>query len=202
MANDYLSRISIMVVDDQDFACRMLRQMLSVLNAVDVRLYTSAEKAWNEFKIRPADIVLTDWEMKPMSGLELTKLIRTDPETPNAFTPIIMVTAHREMARVFEARDVGVTEYVIKPVAPKNLFSRLEACIEKPRRFIRVGAFFGPDRRRQTKEFKGEDRRGKEPKKAPDAAAKDKGKEDSAGGGAEGPPEAKNQETEKPAAPT
>lgn len=151
-----------MVVDDQEFNAKILRQMLRVLGASDIRVFYNGEDAWEDFKKRPVDLVITDWQMKPMSGLKLTSLIRKSPDSPNTFVPIILVTAYREREHVFKARDAGVTEYVIKPVSPKGLFSRVEAVIERPRRFVRIGEFFGPDRRRHNKEFDGSDRRGQE----------------------------------------
>ncbi len=160
--SNYLRHISIMVVDDQEFSAQILRQMLRVLGASDIRVFGNGEDAWEDFKTRPVDMVITDWQMSPMSGLELTSLIRKSPDSPNTFVPIILVTAYREREHVFKARDAGVTEYVVKPVAPKSLYSRLEAAIERPRRFVRVGEFFGPDRRRHSKDFEGEDRRGKD----------------------------------------
>lgn len=159
---DYLRDASVIIADDQEFIANVLREMLRVLGARDIRVVYDGEAGWKEYKARPSDIVILDWEMKPMNGLELTSRIRKDPESPNKFVPIIMVTAHREKANVFRARDAGVTEFVIKPISPKALFSRIEAVIERPRRFVRVGKFFGPDRRRQKQTFEGEDRRGKE----------------------------------------
>ena len=133
--------------------------MLRVLGASDIRVFYNGEDAWEDFKERPADMVICDWQMQPMSGLKLTSLIRNSPDSPNAFVPVILVTAYREREHVFKARDAGVTEYVVKPVSPKSLFSRIEAVIERPRRFVRIGEFFGPDRRRHTKEFDGADQR-------------------------------------------
>lgn len=158
-----------MIVDDQEFITTLLRQMVKVLGCIDIHVFSNGEEAWNYFKENPVDIVIADWQMLPMSGLKLTQLIRKSPDSPNPFVPIIMVTAYREREHVFKARDTGVTEYVVKPVSPKGLFSRIEAVIERPRRFVRVGEFFGPDRRRHSKEFDGEDRRGQE--KKPNAAA-------------------------------
>ena len=165
-----------MIVDDQDFITKMLRQMIKVLGAADVNVFSNGEDAWAFFKKRPVDLIILDWQMVPMNGLILTQLIRKSPESPNTFVPMIMVTAHREKEHVFKARDAGVTEYVIKPVAPKSLFSRIEAVIEKPRRFVRVGEFFGPDRRRHSKNFDGDDRRGqdKKPLSGEDAAKEQK----------------------------
>lgn len=160
--NTYLKGVSIMIVDDLEFSVQILREMVRVLGAQDIRTFLDGEMAWRDFIVRPADLIIIDWEMQPVSGIELTKRIRKHPDSPNTFVPIIMVTAHRERDEVFRARDSGVTEYVVKPVSPKALFSRIEAVIERPRRFVRVGEFFGPDRRRHNAQFDGEDRRGKE----------------------------------------
>jgi len=146
---DYLRDISIMVVEDQEFSAGLLKKMLRVLGASDVHIFENGEDAWEYFKNNTVDLVITDWQMGPINGIKLTQLIRKSPESPNTFVPIIMVTAFREREHVFKARDAGVTEYVIKPVSPKGLFSRIEAVIERPRRFVRVGEFFGPDRRRR-----------------------------------------------------
>jgi len=166
-----------MIVDDQSFSTNMLRQMVKVLGAQEIDTFSNAEEAWHFFQSQPADLVILDWQMSPMSGLKLTQLIRKSPESPNKFVPIIMVTAYREREHVFKARDAGVTEYVVKPVSPKALFSRIEAVIEKPRRFVRVGDFFGPDRRRHHKEFTGDDRRGHEVANGEKGAPKDKHQE-------------------------
>ena len=63
--------------------------------------------------------------------------------------PIIMITAHSERPRIIAARDAGINEFVMKPVSAKTLFSRLNAVIEHPRRFVRIEEYFGPDRRRR-----------------------------------------------------
>jgi DNA-binding response OmpR family regulator len=85
-----------------------------------------------------------------MDGIALTRHIRTSENSPNPFMPIIMVTGHTERARVEEARDAGVTEFLAKPVTPKNLYSRIAEIVERPRAFVRTESYFGPDRRRKT----------------------------------------------------
>lgn len=140
----------------------MLRQILKVLGAENIYTFADGESAWEFFLDKPVDLIFTDWQMQPVSGIDLTKRIRNSPESTNVFVPIIMVTAFREREHVFKARDAGVTEYVVKPVSPKSLFSRIDAVIEKPRQFVRVGEFFGPDRRRQKKGFSGDERRGQD----------------------------------------
>ena len=94
-----------------------------------------------------------------MDGLEFTRKVRLSRESPNVFTPIIMVSGHSERGRIIAARDTGVNEFVVKPISAQSLFDRIQAVIERPRPFVRVKRYFGPDRRRKTVEHGGEERR-------------------------------------------
>ena len=60
-----------------------------------------------------------------------------------------MLTGHAELALVTEARDMGVNEFLAKPVSAKALYARITAAVHHPRPFVRTRAYFGPDRRRQ-----------------------------------------------------
>jgi len=160
VSNDYLAKVSFLVVDDQEFIRQLVRQVLGVIGAREVVDCADGERAWEEFKLTPADVVILDWKMSPVDGIELTNLIRKDPDSPNPYVPIIMMTAYSERARVLKARDAGVSEFVIKPMSAKTLFNRIETVISRPRSFVRVGTYFGPDRRRANKDFPGAERRG------------------------------------------
>ena len=72
-----------------------------------------------------------------------------------------MVTAALSLQDVTEARDVGVSEFLTRPFSVDSLRSRVAAIINNSRAFIQVESYFGPDRRRVNKEFKGEDMRGR-----------------------------------------
>jgi DNA-binding response OmpR family regulator len=74
--------------------------------------------------------------------------------------PVIMLTGFPERARIVAARDSGINEYILKPVSPKMLYSRIRAVIEQPRRYVKTRIYFGPDRRRGAQEFQGDDKRG------------------------------------------
>jgi DNA-binding response OmpR family regulator len=97
--------------------------------------------------------------MEPLDGIDFTRMVRTAPDSPNPFVPIIMLTSQGAYDRVQLARDIGVTEFLIKPVTANALYSRIGNVIQKPRQFVRVSEYFGPDRRRTIKDFRGEDRR-------------------------------------------
>ena len=157
-----LDQISVLVADDCEQTRVLMRAILRGLGITLVREAASGEEALEAIRIRLPDILIADWMMKPVTGLELTKIIRTDKDSPNPFMPIIMMTGYSAHERVHRARDVGVTEFLVKPISPRGLFSRIQAIVEKPRQFIKVGAYFGPDRRRRRDLWTGEERRGRD----------------------------------------
>lgn len=162
MARGYLDAVKLLVVDDNPFTCRLVRQVLTVFGARDVGISHDAQEAYKLIGDKMPDIAVVNWQMKPVTGLDLVRRLRKDDNSPNQFIPIIMMTAFADPKHVFTARDAGVNEYIIKPVSAKALFGRIQAVIERPRRFVRVGEFFGPDRRRHGEMFVGTDRRGAE----------------------------------------
>ena len=149
MWDTYLKNVRVLIVDDQDFIRSLLRHILGVLGCKQITDAADGVTAWGIIQDTSPDLLIVDWEMSPMNGLELVQKVRHDPISPDKFLPIIMITAHSERPRIITARDSGVNEFVMKPVSAKTLFSRLNAVIEHPRRFIRTGEYFGPDRRRK-----------------------------------------------------
>ena len=106
------------------------------------------------------DLVIVDFNMFPLDGVEFTRLVRNSPDSANPYLPIIMMTGHSEKSRVYEARDAGVTEFVVKPITAKAILDRIQAVIFKPRPFVKTDGYFGPDRRRvQSGDYAGEKRR-------------------------------------------
>lgn len=149
MWNTYLKNVRVLIVDDQDFIRSLLRHILGVLGCTHITDVPDGISAWEVIQDGAPDLLIVDWEMQPMDGIELVEKIRNDPHSPDRFMPIVMLTAHSERPRIITARDSGVNEFVMKPISAKTLFSRLNAVIEHPRRFIRTDKYFGPDRRRK-----------------------------------------------------
>ena len=159
MAYD-LERLSILLIEDDASMRALVRDILYAMGISSVQTAQDGSKAYAELRHFPADIVITDWVMEPLDGIDFTRMVRTAPDSPNPFVPIIMLTAHTSLERVIEARDSGVTEFLAKPVTAHGLYSRIATVIEKPRQFVRASEYFGPDRRRTVKEFMGMERRG------------------------------------------
>lgn len=152
--------LSILVVEDTD---AMRKLIISVLTSLGIKNLTFAKdgaEGFRKFCSNPTDIVLTDWLMKPMSGIDLIREIRTSKASPNKMAPVIIVTGYSAMPRVQEARDMGVTEFLVKPFAAADLAKRLAHVINSPRDFVQTRDFFGPDRRRRVNpDFKGQKKR-------------------------------------------
>lgn len=87
--------------------------------------------------------------MEPTEGLTFVKYMRNDPQSPNPYVPIIMLTGHGDRDRVCEARDAGVNMFMSKPISAKAMYERLIWMINHPLPFIRTSDYFGPDRRRK-----------------------------------------------------
>ena len=142
-------RLKVLVVEDNAHMRKLVVTILQAFGCVDILEANSGEKAWTMVKESSPDVVVLDWVMEGMSGLEVVKLIRTDPESPNPFVPVIMLTGHTHLNHVREARDSGINEFIAKPVSVKTMMQRLMAVIEHPRPFVRTKAYFGPCRRRR-----------------------------------------------------
>jgi len=153
-------KLSVLVVED---TAPMLKLVVSVLDALGIRqVYTavSAEEGFQTFCTKQPDIVISDWHMMPTDGLEFVGMIRRHPQSPNRTVPIVLMTGYSALPRVAQARDAGVTEFLVKPFSATDISRRIAYVINKPRDFIISGDFFGPDRRRVEKEdFKGPYRR-------------------------------------------
>ena len=158
MAYD-LKNLNILLVEDDPSMRLLLRDMLSAFGVEKIVTVSDGRKAFSELRQFPADIVITDWVMEPLDGLEFTRMVRNQPDSPNPFVPIIMLTSQGAFDRVQEARDNGVTEFLVKPVTAQALYTRIANVIQKPRQFVRASEYFGPDRRRTIKDFRGEERR-------------------------------------------
>ena len=156
----HLESVSFLIIDPNVFMRSMIKNVLHAFGAGNFIEADDGAEAYKAMQGLVPDIVITEWMMDPLDGLDFTRLVRTGKDSPNPFVPIIMTTAYSEMQRVVEARDAGITEFIAKPLSAKTLMARVTAVIERPRPFIRSTRYFGPDRRRwRTSDYTGPERR-------------------------------------------
>lgn len=144
-----LDNVRILVVDDMKPMLDLTKAILNIFGFQHVYTADNGEKAFELVCSKEPDLVITDWIMEPMDGLELTKMIRNDKRSPDPFVPIVMMTGFSSRLRVEAARDAGITEFLVKPYTSEDLYRRVYQIIEKPRQFVEANGFFGPDRRRR-----------------------------------------------------
>ena len=154
-----LERLNFLVVDDNRHMRFIVRSILYALGGKAIVEAEDGADAFRVLRTYSADIVICDWKMEPLDGVDFTRMVRTASDSPNPFAPIIMLTGNTEQRRVVEARDAGVNEFLAKPISAKSLYSRIASIIENPRPYVRTSHYFGPDRRRKQAKFPCSDRR-------------------------------------------
>lgn len=159
MAYDF-SKMSVLIVEDNQPLANITRDILHTFGFKIIDTAENGEAGFLKFKQEKHDLLIVDWMMKPMNGIELTEKIRNDVYSPNPLVPIILMTGVSEKAKVLEARDMGVTEFMLKPFTADDLYKRLVQIIERPRQFVKCDTFHGPDRRRRAApDFHGPEKR-------------------------------------------
>tara|TARA_R110000787_G_scaffold137458_23_gene250808 strand:+ start:71499 stop:72020 length:522 start_codon:yes stop_codon:yes gene_type:complete len=153
------SRVSFLIVDDNKLSIKMVGDTLRYLGATNIEVTRNPDEALSLIKKQNTDVLITEWQMESMTGVEFLDLLRNSSASPNRFLPVIMLTGHSEEPFVADARDNGVTEFLAKPFTAKGFYARLVSVIARPRCFINAPSYFGPDRRRKTMPYDGDERR-------------------------------------------
>ena len=114
----------ILVVDDYNTMIRIIRNLLKQLGFENIDDASDGASALTKMRGRRYGLVISDWNMEPMTGYDLLKEIRGDPNL--AGTPFIMVTAESKTDNVIAAKKAGVDNYIVKPFNAQTLRSKIE----------------------------------------------------------------------------
>ncbi|MCE7887866.1 MAG: response regulator [Alphaproteobacteria bacterium PRO2] len=156
-----LDRVKILIVDDMVPMLSLVKSVLSIYGFKEIFTANDGEEAFELVCRHDPDLIITDWVMEPMDGLEFTKKVRRSPLSPNPYVPILMMTGFSSRIRVESSRDTGITEFLVKPFNSRDLCARIVQIVEKPRQFVDAVEFFGPDRRRRDdRDYEGTRKRG------------------------------------------
>lgn len=117
----------ILIVDDYRTMLRIVRNLLSKLGFTDIDEAADGETALAMLQTRDYGLVISDWNMQPMTGFELLKVVRADEVLKTM--PFIMVTAESKVENVQAARQAGVNNYIIKPFSAAVLKAKLKAVL-------------------------------------------------------------------------
>ena len=115
----------ILVVDDYQTMVRIIRNLLKQLGFENVDDASDGSSAIAKMRDKKYGLVISDWNMEPMTGFELLRQVRNEEEI--AATPFIMVTAESKTENVIAAKKAGVNNYIVKPFNAQTLKSKIEA---------------------------------------------------------------------------
>ena len=113
----------ILIVDDYKTMLRIIRNLLGQLELTNVEEATDGASALDKMRNADFGLVISDWNMEPMTGLQLLREVRGDDKLKN--TPFIMITAESKTENVIAAKEAGVSNYIVKPFNAETLRSKL-----------------------------------------------------------------------------
>ena len=115
----------VLVVDDYNTMVRIIRNLLQQLGFTDVDDASDGAAAIAKMRTKRYGLVISDWNMEPMTGYELLRQVRADPAIGK--TPFIMVTAESKTENVIAAKRAGVDNYIVKPFNAQTLQHKIQA---------------------------------------------------------------------------
>ena len=115
----------ILIVDDYKTMLRIVHNLLKQVGFDNIDEATDGAMALTKLRRKKYSLVISDWNMEPMTGYELLKEVRADAELKD--TPFIMVTAESKTDNVIAAKKAGVNNYIVKPFNAQTLKGKIEA---------------------------------------------------------------------------
>ena len=119
--------MSILIVDDYKTMLRIVRNLLSQIGFNNVDEALDGVSAFQKLKEKTFNLIISDWNMVPMTGLELLKKVRADEQLKSL--PFIMITAESKPDNVIAAKQAGVNNYIVKPFNADTLKMKLTAVL-------------------------------------------------------------------------
>lgn len=117
------TNMNVLIVDDNKTMLRIIRNLLKQIEFENVQEASDGKEAQEKLQAGNFGLVISDWNMEPMTGLELLQHVRSDPKLKA--TPFIMITAESKPANVIAAKEAGVSNYIIKPFNAETLRGKI-----------------------------------------------------------------------------
>ncbi len=121
------TNVPVLIVDDYKTMLRIIRNLLKQLNFNDVDEAEDGNSALEKLRAKSYGLVISDWNMEPMTGIELLKHVRSDDKLKNL--PFIMITAESKTENVIAAKAAGVSNYIVKPFNAATLKAKIDSVL-------------------------------------------------------------------------
>lgn len=119
--------MQVIIIDDQKTMLRIVKTLLTQIGFKNIDEATSGDMALKKITTKSYNLILSDWNMEPMSGFELLQKIRADDSTKNI--PFIMITAESKTENVVAAKKAGVNNYIVKPFNAATLKAKIDSVL-------------------------------------------------------------------------
>jgi two-component system chemotaxis response regulator CheY len=123
------TNMPILIVDDYKTMLRVLRNFLLQLNFGNIAEATDGSMALQKLRQQDFGFVISDWNMEPMTGMQLLREVRADDKLKHL--PFIMITAESKSENVIAAKQAGVSNYIVKPFSAETLKSKMTSVLGK-----------------------------------------------------------------------
>lgn len=140
--------LKVLVVDDEPAMRRVTRALLQAIGVKTIYEAPDGARGLAAICTLAPDVVILDWQMPGTNGAEFVRQVRSPASFPLPGVPIIMLTGFAERSRVMEAVNLGVNEFLVKPVSTKALMARLVSVLANPRRMVKKGDHYVPEPRK------------------------------------------------------
>jgi two-component system chemotaxis response regulator CheY len=120
--------LKVLIVDDYKTMLRIIRNLLKQIDFENVDEANNGEEALSKLQAGNFDLVISDWNMEPMTGLELLQHVRRDSRLKAL--PFIMITAESKTENVIAAKQAGVSNYIVKPFSSETLRGKIAKVLD------------------------------------------------------------------------
>lgn len=138
--------INILVVDDFSTMIRIVTNLLKELGFMNIDSALDGSKAWPMIQTGKYDFIVSDWNMPEMTGIELLRLVRGDPNF--ADMPFMLITAEQKRSQILAAAQAGVDGYIVKPFTAATMKEKIDKIAER-KSLEKRGAKFTPNKSSQ-----------------------------------------------------
>ncbi len=126
-----MKQLQLLIVDDHKTMLRIVRNILEQIGFENIDEASDGTEALQKLVRKKYDLVISDWNMMPMTGLQLLQFIRTDQTYNHKKVPFIMVTAESKVENIMEAKKAGVDNYIVKPFNAVTMEEKIKSTLAK-----------------------------------------------------------------------
>jgi len=119
---------TVCVVEDEKVSRKMTIELLKKMGITKIIASTNGEIALQKLKLQKADLIISDWHMPIMDGLEFYKAVKKEASLQD--TPFLMVTVEDSKERVIEALKLGIRDYIVKPLSSKSFEGKVKSLLK------------------------------------------------------------------------